>query len=305
MSDRVKSPRRRRVEQFFVRNVAWLFGCLVRVLPLRTLQRIGNAGGLLMMAATPWRQKLADRNMQAVFGAKYDAPTRRRLRRLATQGFCKAMLELLKVNYLTDDQIRQVVRGEGLEHLRAAVQQGKGVIVLAAHFGNDELANPYLALEGLPLCMVSRAAPSGSVEAMFRRSRERHGGSIVDRNDVRGMLKVLREGRILGILPDQHAKVGGILGTFLGLPASNAPGTAVIAARTGTPIVPVFSFRQPDETFICRIYPPLELQDTGDREADVAPNTQIIMDAIGDRIRESPEQWLWLHDRWRPHDAGK
>jgi Kdo2-lipid IVA lauroyltransferase/acyltransferase len=67
----------------------------------------------------------------------------------------------------------------------------------------------------------------------------------------------------------------------------------------------VFAFRQPDETFVCRAYPPLELENTGDRDADVAPNTQIIMDAIGDRIRESPQQWLWLHDRWRPHDAGK
>ena len=305
MTDRAKPTQRRRVEQFFVRNIAWLFGCLVQVLPLRTLQRIGNVVGLLMMATTPWRQKLAYRNMHAVFGDKYNARERRRLRRLVTQGFCKAMLELLKVNYMTPDQIRQVVRAEGLEHLRAAAQTGNGVIVLTGHFGNDELANPFLAIEGLPLCMVSRAAPSGSVEAMFRRSRERHGGRIVDRNDVRGMLKVLRQGGTLGILPDQHAKAGGILGTFLGLPASNAPGTAVLAARTGSPIVPVFAFRQPDDSFICRVYPPLKLQDTGDREADVAPNTQIIMYAIGDRIRESPQQWLWLHDRWRPHDAGK
>ena len=305
MSDRIKTKRRRAVEQFFVRGMARFAGWLVRILSLRTLQRLGNAVGLVVMASSPWRQKLADRNLQAVFGDKYDARARKRLRRFATQGFCKAMLELLKLNYMTDDEVRQMVRGEGLEHLRAALEQGKGVIVLAAHFGNDELANPYLAIEGLPLCMVSRAAPSGSVEGMLRRSRERHGGTIVDRNDIRGMLKVLREGRILGILPDQHAKVGGILGTFLGLPASNAPGTAVIAARTGAPIVPVFAFRQPDDTFICRVYPPLELQDTGDREADVAPNTQIVMDAIGDRIREDPKQWLWLHDRWRPHDAGK
>ena len=303
MTERVKSPQRRSIEQFFVRGIAQLFGFLVRILSLRTLQRIGNAGGLLVMATTPWRQKLADRNMQAVFGDKYDARERRRMRRLVSQGICKTMLELLKVPYLTPDQIRQLVQVEGMQYLREAVANGKGGIVLTAHFGNWELANPLFLIEGLPLSMVARDAPSDSVATLINRARERHGGKVVDRDDVRGMLAALRQGRLLAILPDQHAKPGGILGAFLGLPALVAPGPALFAARTGCPVIPMFVFRQPDDTFICRISPQLALQKTGDREADVAANTQIIMDAIGERIREVPEQWLWLHDRWRPHDA--
>ena len=303
MTERAKSPQRRSIEQFFVRGIARLFGFLVRILSLRTLQRIGNAGGLLVMATTPWRQKLADRNMQAVFGDKYNARKRRRMRRLVNQGICKTMLELLKVPYLTPDQIQRLVQIEGLQYLREAVAQGKGGIVLTAHFGNWELANPLFLMEGLPLSMVARDAPSDSVATMINRARERHGGKVVDRDDVRGMLAALRQGRLLAILPDQHAKPGGIRGAFLGLAALVAPGPALFAARTGCPVIPMFVFRQPDDTFICRISPPLALQKTGDREADVAANTQIIMDAIGERIREAPEQWLWLHDRWRPHDA--
>ena len=302
MTQRIKSPQRRSIEQFFVRGFARLFGFLVRVLSLRALQRIGNAGGFIVMATSPWRQKLADRNLQAVFGDKYDARERRRIRRLVCQGICKTMLELLKVPYLTPEQIRRLIRIEGMQYVHEAVAAGKGGIVLTAHFGNWELANPLFLIDGMPLAVVARDAPSNSVAAMINRARERHGGKVVDRDDVRGMLAVLRDGGLLAILPDQHAKPGGIPGSFLGLPALVAPGPALFAARTGCPVIPAFVYRQPDDTFICRISPPLALQRTGDREADVSANTQIIMDAIGERIREAPEQWLWLHDRWRPND---
>jgi KDO2-lipid IV(A) lauroyltransferase len=305
MTERIKSPGRRRVEQFFVRGMAKVFGFLARIIPLRVFQRIGNVGGLLIMACSPWRQKLADRNLQAAFGDRYDARARRRIRRLVCQGISKTMLELLKIPHMTPDQIRRIISVEGIEHLREAVAAGKGGIILTAHYGNWELVNAAVLIEGLPVSVVARDAPDDFVAGTINAARERHGGHVVDQYDVRGMLEVLRRGELLGILPDQHAKHGGLLGTFLGVPASLAPGPATFAVRTHCAVIPCFSYRQPDDTFKCRIFPPLQLISTGDRDRDVALNTQLLMDVIGEQIREHPEQWLWLHDRWRPHDATK
>ena len=303
MTDRIKSPGRRKVEQFFVRRAARLFSALVRVLPLRVLQRIGNIGGVLIWMLAPSRQRLADRNLRAVFGDRYNARDRRRIRLFVTRGIAKTMVELLKVPHLCPDEIRRISPIAGLQHLRDGVAAGNGGILLTAHYGNWELLNAALLVNGFPVSVVARDAPDDFTASLINAAREKHGGKVIDRDDVRGMLTVLRRGEVLGILPDQHAKTGGLLGTFLGLPASLAQGPALFAARTGCTVLPTFSCRQPDDTFRCTVFPPLQLQDTGDRDADVAANTQTMQDVIGEQIRTHPEQWLWLHDRWRPHDA--
>jgi KDO2-lipid IV(A) lauroyltransferase len=113
------------------------------------------------------------------------------------------------------------------------------------------------------------------------------------------MLRALRSGRILGILPDQHAAGGSIIVDFMGRPAATAVGPATLAARTGAPIIPAFCRRRPDGDFEAVIYPPLPLVNTGDREADVRANTILVNQALEREILAHPEQWLWLHRRWK------
>jgi KDO2-lipid IV(A) lauroyltransferase len=129
---------------------------------------------------------------------------------------------------------------------------------------------------------------------------------VLSQEDLRGMLRALQANRVLGILPDQHAAFGGIIVDFLGRPAATAVGPAVLAFRTGCAVVPGFCYRRPDGTYLARFFPPLELVRTGDREHDVRENTILFNEVIGEQIREHPEQWLWLHRRWKvDHLANK
>ena len=113
------------------------------------------------------------------------------------------------------------------------------------------------------------------------------------------MLRTLRDNQCLAILPDQHVAEGGIVVDFLGRPAATAVGLATLAARTACAVVPVFGWRRADNTIDGYILPAIDLVSTGDREHDIIENTKLFNQIIGEQIQKHPEQWLWLHNRWK------
>jgi KDO2-lipid IV(A) lauroyltransferase len=213
------------------------------------------------------------------------------------------MLELLKLPYLTAQQIHDLVHARGLEHLQEAQARGQGVILVTAHYGNWELMAAMLADRGLPITVIARDSQEPFTASLINRARASHGIVVLERDDARAMLRALRANCVLGILPDQHAADNAIIVDFLGRPAATAVGVATLAARTGAPVVPSFCRRRPDGTFEALFYPPLPLVQSGDREADVRTNTILVNQALEEQIRAHPEQWLWLHRRWKVDPA--
>ncbi|MBI3947315.1 MAG: hypothetical protein HY321_15435, partial [Armatimonadetes bacterium] len=134
-----KSPRRRAVEQFFVHWVVAFLALLIRRLSLRGLRRLASGVAWVVGLLAVRRQRMMERNLRAVFGARFGARDRRRIRRGCVVNICKTMAELLKLRWLSDADVRRAVSIEGLEHLDAGLSQGRGVIIITAHFGNWEL----------------------------------------------------------------------------------------------------------------------------------------------------------------------
>ena len=286
--------------------IRWITGAaalLARVLPLRSLQALGNAMGSLLFRLLKPRREIALANLERVFGDRYDRRERERIINFSVRNMAKTMLELLKAGWLSDEQLREFVQIRGEEHLRHAVEQGRGVVVITGHFGNWELLAATIGRLGYDLAVIARDANDQNTANIINRAREAAVAEVLPRESVREMLRVLREGNILGILPDQHTERGGIWLPFMGHLACTAPGPATLAQRTGSPIVPAFARRTEDDRLDLYFLPPIEVPDTGDRQQDIRTATRLINDALSAEIMAHPEQWIWMHRRWRQPPA--
>jgi len=276
------------------------FSVLIRALPLSWGRRLANLYGRLLYALTPRRQRLADRNLVETFGERFSPAERRRIRLAVTQNMCKVFVELFRVGALTRERIRDLVPAEGLEHVHQALARGNGAMIVTGHFGNWELLGARLATEGFDLGVVARDASDAGVTSLINQSRERLGMKVFGKRDLKTMNAHLRGNGLLGILPDQHSRKGSILLNFLGRPAWVVRSPALLALRTGAALIPGFCLREPDDSLRVVILPEIDTRDLDDRDEATVELTRRINAALEEQILAHPEQWLWLHDRWKP-----
>jgi KDO2-lipid IV(A) lauroyltransferase len=294
-----KSPLRRRTEQILIRWVTGFFALLARLLPLRCLQDIGDATGRLLFCLLGHRRQVGIDNLQRILGDRLDPRERAEIIQFSMRNMAKTMLELLKVPWMSDEEMAQFTTVRGEEHLREALETGNGAIVITGHFGNWEVLAATIARLGHDLSVIARDANDPDTANIINRSREMAGEQVLPREKVREMLRTLRDGKILGILPDQHAKRGAIWVPFMGQLAGTATGPATLALRTGAKIVPGFARRTEQDTLDVYFLPPLELPDTDDREENIRRLTTRVNEVLGEQIMKYPEQWVWMHRRWR------
>jgi len=304
MARRKKHPLRRSVERLLTRCMAAPACALVQWLPLRWAQRLGNILGTVLFLASPRRQRLADENLRAVFGEQLSPAERRRIRLTVSRNVCKVFLELFKLPALDHQAIRQLVPLGNPEILREAVARGRGAIILTGHVGNWELLGARAAAEGFDVAVVARDASDAQVAALINRSRESAGMRVLGRDDLKGMLRHLRSNGCLGILPDQHAKSGSVRMTFLGRPAWVPKGPATLALRTGCALVVGFCTRGENDELSANIVGEIDASVPEDRAQAVLVIMERINGIIEEEIRRTPEQWLWLHDRWKDSAGG-
>lgn len=299
MPRKEKNPRRRAAEQFLVRCSMTPLSLLIRCLPLRALRRLAAIVAAILLAVLGGRKRLMYANLRAVFGDEYTEAQLREIGKKSVANITKTMGELIKLQWMTDEELMCEVSAEGREHLDAALARGKGAILISAHFGNWEYVGALASLVGYPVNVIARDPTDPFTRDLINNARSSKGIKIYGRRSARRFLKALKDNECVAILPDQHAAEAAVRGTFLGRPADTATGPALLALRTGAALVPGFGVRGPDDHVHCVTQPEIEVTDTGDRDADVRAITQRINDVIGEQIRAHPEQWLWLHDRWK------
>ena len=293
-----KGPARRRLEQCACSLLVRWASLTAALLPLRALWAVADGAAYTVMVISPRRQRMAEANIAAAFPALSPAECRG-IRRRSVRNLTRTMLEMFKLPALSKEHIGSLVEGHAFEPVREALGQGSGVMVITAHFGNWELMGAYASEYLAPLTVVARDESNGGSGQVLNRLRRSHGTHVVGRTDAREMLRVLSAGGLLAVLPDQHAASGGQLLDFLGRPAWTFTGPAQLAARTGARVFSAFGVRDFGGPFRVEVGPEITLVSSGDRAADVTENTRRINAAIEGAIRAHPDNWLWLHNRWK------
>ena len=291
--------------QGFVRTSLWALFVILRRVPWEPALAGGTAMGTLAYHLSARYRNVADKNLKIAYGASLTEHQRQGLIKRVFQHFTRAMLvEFLKGSDMTLAEIQDRVKLDSMEPLEAAEARGKGVIIIAAHLGNWEWSAKYLALEGHPLMLIARQSEDEKFNALTDRIRGNDGNTIHPRGESpRALLKTLRENGRIAIVPDQKSE--DVFVPFFGKLAGTVAGPAVLALKTGATLLPLFCPRQPDGTYKIVFYPPIIAESTGNRDADILRIMTQLTAYIEDIVRQYPDQWLWLHDRWRvPPPAG-
>lgn len=273
--------------------IGWLLAHLPLGIGLSVGRRLGDALWWLL----PGRRRVTLANLARCLGREESPAQLRRLGRRSFQHVGMTVVEACRYFLRPTDVMLSRVRVEGSEHFKTAAAQGRGLLILTAHYGNWELLAAAHSLAGLPLSIVVRPLDHPVLDDLAARFRRRSGAElIIKRQAAREVLEALRRQRMVGVLLDQNAtRAEGVFVPFFGVPASTSKGLAILALRTGAPVVPVFLRRDPDGRHCIEVGPPIP--PPADR--DVVAYTALFNETLEATIRRAPEQWLWMHARWR------
>jgi len=206
--------------------------------------------------------------------------------------------EFLRFGTRPGSQPEGRVRFMGIEHVRAALEQGKGIVVASAHFGNWELGAAHFARGVSPLHVVALEQKNWLVDEFVRRMREGVGVQTIPRQSaLRGILSALRKGHGVALLIDQNARHKGLLVDFFGRPVSTFIGPAYIAAKTGAPLLPGFDVRYPDGSHTVYFEEPVYV--AGTTQEHLLQALCRLNSILETYVRRYPDHWLWGHRRWR------
>ncbi len=251
-------------------------------------------------------RRVGMRNLALAFPEKTEAERARILRgEFASLG--RQLAEVCHFPQYTLANVDQVVAYDGFENYERAHARGKGVLLFAGHFGGWELSSFVLSMHGHWMHVLMRGMDNKYLGELILRYRTMHSNRAVDKDDfVRGLLSAMKAGEVVGLLMDTNmTPPQGIFVDFFGIPACTAAGPARIALRTDAAVVPTFTIWDRElGKYRLRFDPAVELVRTGDLEADIKANTQKFTSIIEDYVRKYPEQWLWVHRRWKTRPPG-
>src|SRR5450755_1071473 len=220
----------------------------------------------------------------------------------------RQLAEVCQFPRYTKENVSRVVVYDGFENYERAVARGKGVLFLTAHFGGWELSAFVHSLHGHWMHVVVRNLDNIYLDRLIQRYRSMHGNTTVSKdNFVRGLLEATKAGEVVGLLMDTNMPPPpGVFVNFFGIPACTASGLARIALRTDAAVVPGFTIWDPVlRKYRLRFDPAVNLMRTGDRDADIVANTAQFTKIIEDYVRQYPDQWLWVHRRWKTRPEGR
>lgn len=270
-------------------------------LPQSLLLGLGSLLGVLMRPLLGKRRRYARINLALCFPALDDAQ-RRRLLRENLRATATGALELLRAWYAPAPALEGLAEVEGLEHLRAAVASGRGVLLFGGHFTHAELAARLLQqLSGQPVHVVVRRNNNRCLEAMFDGARRRAFAGTLAKKDVRGLLRTLLQGGVVAYSADQNFTYQSAFVPFFGIPAATLTATPDLARRGKAVVLPFWFHRGGDGRYRLRLEPQWSGWPSNDPAADAAR----YMSELEQVVRQHPEQYLWVHRRFKTRPPGE
>ena len=285
----------------------WLLARSIGVLPRPLARGFCQGVGLAIYTVHRRLRKVGLRNLDLAFPEKSRKQKLRILRQLFL-GLGRQLAEFTLFPRYTKENVSQIAIYEGFQNFAEANARGKGVIYLTAHFGGWEVSSFAHSLNGHPMNIVVRPLDNPYVNALVDRYRTLHGNRTFGKQDfARGLLTAMKRQEAVGILMDTNmTPPQGAFVDYFGIPACTATGMARVALHTGAAVLPSFSIWDRElGKYKIHFDPALQLVSTGDDEADAIANTALFTRVIENYARQYPEQWLWVHRRWKTRPPGE
>jgi|SRR5438874_1810398 len=295
------------MKEWLAYAAVWSLLKVTGALPRSMARAIGVVLAEILFAFTPKLRKTAEFNLQLAF-PQWTASQRENTIRNMIRSLGWMAAEFARMPRCTPENIDEIIVLDGHENFLEGQRRGRGVIFLTAHMGAWELSSYAHALYGYPLHYTARPLDNPRLDELVNRYRSLSGNKPIFKNEsARAMLRTLKAAGTIGILADQNTmRDEGIFVDFFGVPACTTTGIARVALHTAAAVVPGYAvWDESLQKYRLRFEPPLNLVRTGDVERDVIENTQRFANVIEEIIRKYPDQWVWVHARWKTRPAGE
>jgi Kdo2-lipid IVA lauroyltransferase/acyltransferase len=295
-----KAPLKKRIKNTLIYWVIVYHVNLFRILPRRVgiemMRLLARVGFYLIKSE---REKTI-RHLTIAFGNEKSEKEINQLAKKVFLHFATIAVDAIRIPIFIKKGINNFVSTSNVELSGKYRDEGRGPMVLTGHFGNWELMGAWLAQNEYKLRVVGTTAYDKRIDKLITDTRNSAGYINIARGTgTRELVKILRQGFPLGILIDQDTKVEGVFVDFFGKKAHTAVGPVVLAQKFKLPIIPHFLHLKDDYTYHFECLDEIELVDTGDPEKDLLTNVQKCSNAYEEIIRRHPEQWVWMHERWK------
>jgi KDO2-lipid IV(A) lauroyltransferase len=291
------------LEYGLVRAVA---GCLGRM-PRGLARLLAGCLAFAVYWCFPRLRRVGMRNLQLAM-PELSSKTRKKILKRVYVHLGWQLVEFCRMTRYTAENSRNWMRTQGLDHYLRAQARGKGVLIITAHLGAWELSSFYHSLMGYPMGMVIRRLDNRRLDDYVNAIRCLHGNRVLHKDEfARGLLTAMRAGETVGILMDTNMRPPqGVFVEFFGRQACTASGLARVALKTGAAVLPGFMvWEAAEKKYVLHFGPELKFEQTGEAEADAVAATQLCASATEDWIRRYPDQWLWIHRRWKTRPPGE
>jgi len=252
-------------------------------------------------------RRVGERNLQMAL-PEISPKTRKEILRRVYIHLAWQLVEFCRMTRYTRENTRDWMRTEGLENYLRAQARGKGVLIVTGHLGAWELSSFYHSLMGHPMGMLIRRLDNRRLDDYVNRIRSLHGNFVLSKDDFgRGLLSAMHTAGTVGILVDTNmTPPQGEFVKFFGIDACTGTGVAHIARKTGAAVLPGFMFwEQAEQKYVLRFGPEIEMPCTANRAADILAGTQLCTSVLESWVRRYPDQWLWIHRRWKTRPKGE
>ena len=261
-----------------------------------------HVSSLFIRSSHHYRRRIA-RNLQIAFGDTIDNKKLAQIAQSLAENLGLNFAETLISSTAKKKPLLDSIQIHGIEHLEKALSYNKGVLAFSAHLGNFTLIGLKMAAAGYPFHMLVKDPRYPAVAEAFHVLQKGQGGKFINvepwERALRQILSFLRKNEIVCLLADEKKRKTGVLVDFFGHPAPTAPGPAVLALRTGAPLVPIFIARSNDGLQHIYIEPQLDLNLNGDRSSDIPTVVNAYTKVIEHYVRMYPDQWFWINNRWK------
>jgi Kdo2-lipid IVA lauroyltransferase/acyltransferase len=310
-SSKDKKSLLRKVGWWVSAKLSLIFAALIRISPERILPHLGSGFGLLMYHVLPQRRNIGIQNAKLVYGADFSREAGVGLMKNMFRNLGKDMLETTRshVSPRFEIQLKKNIEVRGEAHLKSALKRGKGVIAVSGHIGNFPIIAAKMASLGYPLFLIAKDPNNVFLVDAFRQWMNRYGVGYIPykprRKCASVSLSVLRKNGVVLLLIDQNSrKKYGIPVEFFGYRVPTYGGLVTLAKRTGAATIPLFIHRNDDDTETIDILPEVPLKESGNYEQDLVDNLRTFNRLCESWIKQYPEQWWWVHRRFRHAEPG-